>query len=205
MHTSSLNRQESVPAILTFLKKNAFAALVSQHEGRPWATHIPLFLEEKPDGSWSLTGHVARANPSWESFAVNGEVLAIFTGPHTYVSSSWYEKTNVSTWNYLAVHVYGKLRIMEGEELFGALKKLTAKYEAGREGAVLVENMPPGYVEKQVRGIVGFEILPTSVQGAWKLSQNRIDADYQRIIAELEKTGEPDAAQIAGEMRQFRP
>lgn len=205
MHTSPLNRQESTPAILDFLKKNAFATLVSQHEGQPWATHIPLFLDEKPDGSWSLTGHVARANPSWKSFGENEEVLAIFTGPHSYISSSWYEKMNVSTWNYLAVHVYGKLRTMEGEELLEALKKLTAKYETGRDGAILVENMPPDYVKKEMRGIVGFEILPTKIQGTWKLSQNRNDTDYQRIIAELEKIGEPDAEQIAAEMRANRP
>ncbi len=205
MYTNPLNRQGSAPAIHDFLIKNSFATLVSQHEGRPWATHIPLHISEKPDGSWSLEGHVARANPSWKSFAENGEVLAIFTGPHAYVSSSWYEKTNVSTWNYLAVHVYGNLRVMEGDELLGALKKLTRHYETGRDGAIFVENMPPEYVKREMRGIVGFEILPTKIEGTWKLSQNRNDVDYQRIIAELEQTGEPQAAQIAEEMRQIRP
>ncbi len=204
MHTNPLNRQENLPALLSFLKKNGFATLVSQHEGRPWATHIPLFLEEKPDGSWSLSGHIARANPSWRSFGENAEVLAIFSGPHSYVSSSWYEKLNVSTWNYLAVHVYGRLRVMEGEELLEALKKLTNKYEAGQADPLLVEKMPPVYVAREMRGIVGFEIEPTSIQGTWKLSQNRSDTDYQRIIEELEKLGEAGAAEVAEEMRQLR-
>ena len=205
MYTSPLNRQENIPAVVDFLKKNGFATLVSQHEGRPWATHIPLFLEEKTDGTWSLAGHLARANPSWKSWGENDEILAIFQGPHAYISPSWYEKANVSTWNYLAIHIYGKLRIMEGEELLAALSKLTQKYESGREGAVLVENLPPEYVKKEMRGVVGFEILPTKIQGTWKLSQNRNDADYQRIISELEKIGDENSAQIAEEMRQNRP
>ena len=205
MYTSPLNRQDSAPAILDFLKKNGFALLVSQHEGRPWATHLPLQVSEKPDGTWSLAGHVARANPSWKSFAENEELMAVFSGPHTYVSSSWYQNMNVSTWNYLAVHIYGRPRMMEGEELLDALKNLTSHYEAGQAAPLSVEKMPPEYVAREMRGIVGFEIVPTKIQGTWKLSQNRNDIDYQRIITELGQIDDQNAAQIAEEMRLLRP
>src|SRR4051812_15778197 len=100
--------------IKDFIRKNGFAILVSQCEGKIVATHLPLELNE--DGE-KLSGHISRANPQWKNFDQGTEVLAIFNGPHAYISSSWYNHENVPTWNYIAVQVYGKIAIIEGEEL----------------------------------------------------------------------------------------
>jgi transcriptional regulator len=204
MYVSPINQQESMPEIVQFLKKNGFALLISQHENRPWATHIPLHVTEKPDGSWTLMGHVSKANPSWKSFAENEELLAVFSGAHDFISASWYEHTNVSTWNYLAVHIYCKIRFVEGAELVEALTKLTAHYEGGRPNAVTVDKMPEDFLKKEMRGLVGFELLPTKIEGSWKLSQNRNDKDYVRIIEELEKMSSSDSREVASEMRGLR-
>lgn len=183
-----------------FIRQNSFATLVTQGEDKPLASHIPLELSE--DGK-RLHGHVARANQQWKTFNSTDEALVIFTGPHTYVSSSWYDHENVSTWNYVAVHVYGTIRIIEGDELYNALKKLTDKYEKNSERPVSVEKMPSEYVNNSVRGIVGFEITIKAVQATSKLSQNRNEKSYQNIIKELEKRGD-QANQIAELMKRNR-
>lgn len=201
MFVPKLFSNESVPEIRDFISKNPFGLLVSNHDGKPFATHIPLEIGEK-NGGLVLHGHISRANPQWKSWAEADEVLAIFSGPHSYISSSWYENMNVSTWNFIAVHVYGRLRIMEGDELLAALKSLTRRYETGQAEPLFVEKMPADYVAREMRGIVGFEIEPTRIEGKWKLSQNRKDVDYQRIIAELERVGELEMAQ---EMAARRP
>ncbi len=201
MFVPKLFANESMPEILNFIGKNPFGLLISNHEGRPFATHIPLEIGEK-NGAFVLHGHISKANPQWKSWAENDEVLAIFSGTHGYISSSWYENMNVSTWNYIAVHLYGRLRVMADEELLAALKSLTRRYETGQADPLFVEKMPADYVAREMRGIVGFEIEPTRIEGKWKLSQNRKDVDYQRIIRELEQLGE---LEMAREMAVRRP
>ena len=105
-------QNKNLEEVKDFLKNNAFAILTSQVDNRPWATHLPLELETGPKGSDVLTGHMARRNPQWKHFKENEQVLAIFNGPHAYISSSWYHDEEVPTWNYVAVHVYGNLRIL---------------------------------------------------------------------------------------------
>lgn len=165
------------------------------------ATHLPLELDVNAGGEKVLLGHVSRENPQWNGFAGDDEVLAIFSGPHAYISSSWYDFENVPTWNYSAVHVYGKIRIIEGDELVAHLTKLVDKYEAASENPVSV----PAFSKKtmrQVRGIVGFEIKITDIQAARKLSQNRDRKNFENIISELEKTGQPNAAAVAQDMKK---
>ena len=129
MYIPDLYKNEDQEAIRTFLKANAFGILINQTNGRLWATHIPLELEINKEGEDVLMGHISKENPQWTAFESNDEVLAVFTGPHSYISSSWYDHENVPTWNYMAVHVYGTIKIMEGEELLASLKELTNKYE----------------------------------------------------------------------------
>src|SRR6188768_1938546 len=126
MYTAKLNRNEKKTEIIEFVKQNGFGILVSTVNGKPWATHLPLVINTE---GTVLSGHLARGNAQWRELNQNEEVLAIFTGPHAYVSSSWYDHENVPTWNYISVHIYGKIRITEGEKMLADLKELTNKYE----------------------------------------------------------------------------
>jgi transcriptional regulator len=197
---------EDSAEILDFIRKNSFATLVSVNaDGLPIATHIPIELEMLEGNTPVLRGHISRANPQAQLFGEGFTALAIFSGAHTYVSSSWYAQENVSTWNYSAVHVYGKIRILTNDELHDSVEKLTATYEKGVEKPFLVSQMSSDYVKREIRGIVGFELAMDDVQAKAKLSQNRKDADYQHIVQKLEETENPQAHQVAAEMRTKRP
>tara|TARA_R110002020_G_scaffold428870_1_gene638379 strand:+ start:1529 stop:2155 length:627 start_codon:yes stop_codon:yes gene_type:complete len=204
MYIHLLNRWNDDAEVLAFLKKNAFATLVSQADSKPWATHLPFVLDENEDGKAILTGHLAKANPQWKNLVEDQEVLVIFQGPHAYISSSWYNHENVPTWNYLSVHVYGKIRLIEGEKLIDHLTKLVDTYEDGRPNRVSVETMTDDYVAKQVKALVGFEILISEVHGSRKLSQNRDEVNHQNIVKKLEESIYPMDKEIAKEMRKER-
>ncbi|MFC5192883.1 FMN-binding negative transcriptional regulator [Algoriphagus aquatilis] len=204
MYIHRLNQWENEPEVIDFIQKNAFATLVSQVDGKPWATHLPFVLDKNHSGEAVLHGHLAKANRQWKSIRENEEVLVTFQGPHAYISSSWYNHENVPTWNYLAVHVYGKIRIIEGEELMHHLKSLVDIYEEGRPNRVHVETMSETYVEGQIRALVGIEITIKEVQASAKLSQNRDDYNYQNIIHKLEESEFPMDKELADEMRKRR-
>ena len=195
-------KAKDIDQVKAFVKENAFAVLVSVHKGKPVATHIPLLLQQK-EGKDYLLGHVSKGNPQWKSITDQEEILAIFSGAHTYISSSWYDHENVPTWNYTVVHIYGKARIIEGEELWLSLKHLVDKYEAGREGRVRMEEMSEALLRKELRGIVGFEIEITKIEAAYKLSQNRNDHDYKNIIHRLEEQLDSNAQQVAAAMKKL--
>lgn len=136
MYIHPLNKWEDEPEIVDFIRKNAFATLISQVDGKPFATHLPFVLGKSNSGEPVLSGHLAKANQQWKSISENEDVLVIFQGPNAYISSSWYNHENVPTWNYLAVHISGKIRLIEGEELMDHLKSLTNIYEDGRPNRV---------------------------------------------------------------------
>lgn len=205
MYIHILNQWENDPEVAQLINQNAFATLVSQVEGKPWATHIPFVLEQKETGETVLHGHLAKANPQWKSIDEMEEVLVIFQGPHAYISSSWYTHENVPTWNYLAVHVYGKIRILEGEELMHHLKSLVDVYETDRPNRVRVETMSEAYLDSQVRALVGIEVKIQEVHASAKLSQNRDDVNYQNIVKHLEESTFPLDRDVAEEMRKRRP
>ncbi len=206
MHIPKMFKVEEAADILDFIQKNGFATLISVNpDGLPIATHIPIAVEMLAENTPVLRGHVSRANPHAQLFDNNQTALAIFTGAHTYISSSWYEQENVSTWNYSAVHVYGQIRVLTVDELRNDVEKLTAKYEKSVEKPFLVPQMSPEMVNAQLKGIVGFELTMSDVQAQAKLSQNRKDTDYQHIIKQLEKTDDAQAHQVATEMRDNRP
>ncbi|MDN4166188.1 FMN-binding negative transcriptional regulator [Cytophagales bacterium LB-30] len=202
MYIPKIFKQENPSEIKAFIEKNGFASLISQVEGKPWATHIPLVWEEK-NGKSVLAGHISRGNAQWRAFTDQEQVMAIFMGPHAYVSSSWYNHENVPTWNYMAVHVYGNVRLTEGEELLASLKKLTDKYEQHSQNPVSVEGMSEKFLRNELKGLVGIEITITDIHAVHKLSQNRDTHNQQNIIAELEKTSDAGAHQIAQEMKKI--
>ena len=202
MYIPELYKNENQEDIQNFIHQNGFAILVNQTNGKFWATHIPLLLEEI-NGKQILTGHVSKENPQAESFSTNDEVLVIFHGAHSYISSSWYDHENVPTWNYLAVHVYGKVKLHSLEQSIEALKKLVDKYEANSKNPIRVEELSKKTM-LQARGIVSFEIEITAIEAKKKLSQNRDDKNYKNIITELEKTNDNQAIAIAQEMKKNR-
>jgi transcriptional regulator len=199
MYTPRYAQIQNTEEVHEFIRQNGFATLVSTVANKLCATHTPLHLNKE---GTKLTGHIAKANTQWKGFSENTEVLAIFQGPHTYISSSWYDHENVPTWNYLAVHVYGTLRSIEGEELLQSLKELVNKYEAHSERPVTVEGMSRDYIEKEVRGLVAFEIAITKVESSYKLSQNRDKKNHENIVKELRKRGDAQSIEIAMAMEK---
>lgn len=188
--------------IEAFIRTNSFGLLITHYDQKNFATHLPMELESLSNGEKVLRGHVARGNAQWRSFENEEAALAIFSGAHAYVSSSWYNHVNVPTWNYIAVHVTGRLRILKEEELLSSLKSLTDKYEVIAKNPVTVEGMEE-HVRQQMKGIVGFEMKIEKLEGKWKMSQNRDANDYKNIIAELEQLENVNAKAVAEEMRRL--
>lgn len=203
MYTPDLYKNEDPESIRAFLKENSFGILINQTSGKLCATHIPIELEMNADGKEILEGHISKLNPQAEGFRENDQVLAVFSGPHSYISSSWYDHENVPTWNYIAVHVYGKIKIVDEAATIEQLKKLVDKYEANSENPVRVEDLSTKTM-REARGIFGFEIEITEIQATKKLSQNRDDHNYNNIISQLEKTENPQSIAIAKEMTKCR-
>ncbi|WP_264521683.1 FMN-binding negative transcriptional regulator [Flavobacterium sp. N1994] len=202
MYIPKLYKNENQEDIQNFIHQNGFGILINQTNGKLWATHIPLVLEEQ-NGKQILVGHLSKENPQAESFKTNDEVLIVFSGAHSYISSSWYDHENVPTWNYLAVHVYGKLTIHSLEETVADLKKLVDKYEAKSEKPIRVEELSKKTM-LQARGIIGFEIEITAIEAKKKLSQNRDDKNYQNIISKLENSNDFQSIEVAKEMKKNR-
>lgn len=203
MFIPDIYKNENKEEINDFLQKNSFGILVNQTNGKLWATHIPLELDTNKNGKQVLQGHISKENPQWESFTDDDKVLAIFTGAHSYISPSWYDHENVPTWNYIAVHIYGTIKIIEGEAVIESLKKLVDKYEQNSEKPVRVEDFSKKTM-MQTRGIVAFEIEIEEIQAQHKLSQNRDKKNYDNIISELKKTENPQATAVANEMLKCR-
>ena len=201
MYIPKLYREEDRQKILEFLKQNNFPALVTHDGERPIATHLPVEVLENENGSLTILGHMSRANPQWRSFGEQ-EVLLIFQGAHTYISPRWYDHVNVPTWNYMMVHVYGKVRLVEGEELYTLLSRLVKNHE--EPTAYDLESLPQDFVQKEMNGVVGFAVDVTRVDAGYKLSQNRNDGDHENIIRELEGRGDENSTAVAKSMRAMR-
>lgn len=187
--------------IKEFIQTNSFGVLITTKKGKPIATHLPLQIHKEGE-DYYVTGHMAYGNPQWRTFDTIEEVLVIFQGPHSYVSSSWYEHENVPTWNYQAVHIYGKATILSEEEFKKDLTLLLQKYEKHRKNPVLWENISPQLLEKEMKGIVGFKIKIQEIQAVDKLSQNRNEEDYQNIINKLYEEKATNSQQVAKVMER---
>jgi transcriptional regulator len=203
MYISKFYREEDRARILEFLKQNEFATVVTYDGEKPTASHLLMEVVEEGQ-NLLLNGHMSKANPLWRTFEKNSEVLVIFQGPHTYISPTWYNHVNVPTWNYQAVHVYGKPRIVtDPEEFHAILSRLVAKNENG--SSYRLESLPPDFVVDHMKGIVGFQIEVTQIEANYKLSQNRNDEDYQNIIRRLQEREDEMSHQVAEAMERQRP
>jgi len=194
---------ESDPAELAgLMQRNSFATLVTCGDHGLIASQLPFMYRREAGQHGTLLCHLAKPNPQVADLCAGGEALVVFAGPHAYVSPSWYEKKPaVPTWNYVAVHAYGTPRAIEESaaliELVGAL---TALHEDGRPAPWRLADEPADYIKGMARGIIGFAIPVTRLEGKFKLSQNRSPADRRRVIAALRGEGHPDAHDVAAMM-----
>ena len=169
-----------------FMRENNFAALVTQHEGELLASHVPFMLDTIRTENGVLVAHLARANPQWRHLVSGAEVMVLFQGTHAYISPTWYEEhPSVPTWNYAVAHAYGHPRLIEDEERMRTmLRELVDTHEQPRTPAWEM-NVPEDYMQKMMRAIVAFEIPIERLEGKYKLSQNRSEADQQHVIDAL--------------------
>ena len=203
MYTPKYFEVQDSELIIEFIRNYSFGTLISNTNDFPIATHLPLDIYNK-DGHTYLSGHFAYANPHWKLLKENPHVLVTFLGPHAYVSSSWYTQENVPTWNYLSAHVYGTTQIVEGEELKLMLVKMLEKYEQDRDNAVLWVTLDPKFLNKELKGIVGFKVKVEKIEASFKLSQNRNDDDYKSIINNLKNEKDVPAIEVADWMKKIR-
>ncbi|HLH64034.1 MAG TPA: FMN-binding negative transcriptional regulator [Ktedonobacteraceae bacterium] len=204
MYIPKAFREDDLEKLHKFMQENSFAALVTQRDGVPVATHLPFLLDTERGPLGALMAHMARANDQWRTFTNEQEVLVIFQGPHAYISPSWYEvELSVPTWNYAAVHAYGIPRIIDDRAaLYDLLKALIQRHEARFEKPWGFQ-LPEDYLQKMMQGIAGFEIQITRLEGKFKMSQNRSASEQQRVIAALRESQDISNVQVAELMSEI--
>ncbi len=202
MYIPKFYLEEDLTSILFFMKRYSFATIITSQHNTPTATHLP-FLISKRGEDIILTSHFARANKHWEDIEKT-EILVIFSEPHAYISPSHYEKElNVPTWNYIAVHAYGKGEIIsDTAKTFEVLENTIDNYEIAYRHQW--DNLPDDYKLKMSKGIVPFEIIVTDLQAKKKLSQNKTELEQHNIVESLSKSEESGEREIAEYMRKLK-
>ncbi len=185
------------------IESHNFGLLVSTVDGVPFATHLPFLLDRARGARGTLIAHMARANPHWCGFAGGAEALAVFAGPHAYVSPAWYAgEPNVPTWNYVAVHAYGVPCLVEDPAAVAAMvERLVDVHEAGSGRPWRLASQPEDYRQAMIRGIVAFEIPVARLEGKTKLSQNKTAADRAGVVAALRNASDPQAGALGALMQ----
>lgn len=200
MYIPEFNRVEDRDKAIAFMRANPFAILVSMHENSPFATHLPLLINDA-NGQLTLAGHVAKANSHWQLLEAQ-ESLIIFHGPHAYISPSLYEtRESVPTWNYAAVHVYGKGTLLaEEHQSRRVLEELISQFDDSY-GAQW-ESLNGEYRTRMLRHIVAFEITATRIEAKFKLSQNRTRGEQENVIRALSHNADSAISGTAKLMRE---
>ena len=196
-------KEKDQQVVLDFIHQHPFAFITGCDENnKPVATQIPVFIEER-ENKLFMTGHMMRNTDHHKAFEINSSVLCVFTGHHTYVSASWYTNPHeASTWNYMSVHVKGKLRFLDEQGLIDVLKKTTLHFEDGNTSSpTIFDNLSSDYTARLMKAIIAFEVEVESIDNVFKLSQNRNKESYGNIIEKLE-TQDADAKTIAEEMKK---
>lgn len=204
MYTPSHFTMADRAAIARLMHDYSFATLVTPAAPGPFISHLPLLLVPGSEPHGTLVGHMARANPHWEH-AAGITSVAVFHGPHAYVSPSWYAEPSkaVPTWNYASVHAHGALEIIDDPvETRGVLDALVQRFEGQRE-APWQFAMPAPQRDALVNAIVAFRLRIRNVEAKFKLSQNRPRGDQVRVAAALDAEGYPEAASVAQWMRTY--
>lgn len=204
MYIPNAFRETDIPKLHKFMGQYGFAMLITNGPQGMMASHLPILVDVSQGPLGTLTGHFARANE--QSAELGQEALIIFSGPHTYVSPTWYEAPNtVPTWNYVAVHAYGVLEpVTDRDELGRILCDLTRKYEEPRQTPWAFDASTE-FHQKLMDGIVGFKVQITRLEGKWKLSQNHLPERRQKVIQALRTMGGEDRLAIADLMQATLP
>jgi transcriptional regulator len=188
-----------------FIEQNSFGLMVSQVDGLPFATHLPFLLDRTAGPHGTLVGHMARANPQWRE-AAGQTALAIFSGPHSYISPTWYEAEQVvPTWNYIAVHVYGHVEVVEDRAaLLDIVQRSVRVYERPMPQPWTFVSSSP-FVERMLAQIVGFRIMVEEIEGKWKLNQNHPAERRQKVVRALRERTDENSEAIAAMMQAMLP
>lgn len=188
--------------VMDFMRRHPFAFVTGLGKNnKPVATQLPLFIDVI-EGKIILSGHLMKKTDHHAAFAENPAVLAVFTGPQSYVSASWYkDPQSASTWNYMSVHAQGLLKFMDDDALINILKRTTDHFENNPDSPANFDHLPADYVQQLSQAIVAFEIEVTSLDHVFKLSQNKDKENYTNIISHLEN-GDANARMVADEMKK---
>jgi transcriptional regulator len=197
-------KEQDKEKIISFMKDHPFITLIgSNKNGRIEATQIPVLVEEK-EGKLFIYGHIAKKSDHHYAFEENPNVFALFTGPHTYVSGTWYtgNPQQASTWNYISIHARGQIKFLDETFLIALLKKLSLHFEKNNtESSTIYDNLPADYKEKLIKAILAFELEVTEMDNVHKLSQNRDEKSYDNIVQQLKKQ-EGDGKEIGDLMEK---
>jgi transcriptional regulator len=203
MYIPKSYREEDLPTLHAMMRAYNFAALVSVVEGRLYATHLPFMVDTERGPYGTLVAHMARANDQWRYLEPEDEAMVIFQGPHDYITPSWYTTPVAApTWNYAAIHAYGKPRLIhDAAHLRPMVSQLAAQHEAAFARPWTAEQAE-SIMDNMLKAIVGLEIEIERLEGKYKFSQNRSAEDQQGVIAGLERTDSPQAHEVAAVMRR---
>ena len=197
-------KEHDLEKLISFMRDHPFVTLIgSDKNGRIEVTQIPVLVEEK-EGKLFIYGHIAKKSDHHQAFEENPNALALFTGPHTYVSGSWYSGNpqQASTWNYISIHARGQIRFLDEAALITLLKKLSLRFENNNTASSTVyDNLPNDYREKLIKAILAFELEITEMDNVHKLSQNRDEKSYDNIVQQLKKQ-QGDAKEIGDLMEK---
>lgn len=202
MYVPAHFKQDDPAELRRLMREHSFATLVTVgHDGAPFASHLPILIEDGEDGTLFLRTHMARANPQWKHFLPDGpEALAIFHGPHALVHSNWYDSApNVPTWNYAVVHAYGPVRLTEDAETTrGIAYRLVAQHTPD------MRPIPEEYERRLLAAVVTFELRVTRLEGKYKLNQNKAEADRANVRRELSASDDENERRTAALMESPR-
>lgn len=199
MYKPAAFAEPDLPTLHAFIEQNSFGILTSQHDGLPFATHLPFLLERTSGSQGTLVGHLARANPQWQQ-AAGQTSLAIFSGPHAYISPTWYEAEQVvPTWNYVAVHVYGRVQILDDRDRVLEIVQATVQnYEQTMPQPWSLRQIDT-FAERLLGQIVGFRLEIDKIEGKWKLNQNQ-PADRRRKVVRALTSRQTENGRLIAEM-----
>ena len=203
MYTPSQFAESRTEVLHDFIQNNPFGTLIVNTSSGLDANHLPFEVDATSGSKSVLRCHVARANPIWRNVTPESEVLVVFQGPHAYISPGWYPSKQeagkaVPTWNYIAVHAYGSIKVIEDSEwLLGLVSRLSDRHEASRAAPWRITDAPADFTAQMLRAIVGIEIEVSRLAGKWKLGQNRSAADVAGVVDGLSAQNDSGAAELA--------